>query len=1119
MKSNNFPLKAIALAVSLAMVPSVHAQTADVTVDTSLVGVLAVANGNPGQIDNAQIQSSTETAESTGAIVLGTSAINGAGAVSVTATSNDISFVAAGNSDGSGTSSTINLIEVPVLSTDGTLTITSGQASQAAVSALLSDTTQIGSELSGTLTSTVDADVSSNDIQLSSQANAVDNRITGDVSAQNNAQNGTAATGLATATATGTSAVATVGVDSDIGIANAQTANSAVRSGFDSTALIGVEFGDLAATAVAGAVSVTANSSSVSGDSGVNSAINVIDVDGGSAISRNIANAQLGTDGAVSTVAIAGTEIGLTTATNTVDFAAAVSVTANASSLLADADGNEAINQIIVELDAAGSNQSVASTQSQFGNVSASNTGTEIGATIQSATTAATTVDLSVSSSDIQTLATSNVVDNDIVLVDSGSTSNNDLTNTQSVGDAANSANVSATNTATRIGLSTAADFTATDTLTAEILSNTVNATAIGSSANNRIAIGQIATNSTNQLTNNQSILVNSGGVAASASDVSVGVSTTNAFTLNGATGLDLDIASTAITTSASGNDATNQVLFTGIAGNSAANINDVTNAQSIDATVTSSTTDAAIGFESTGALSVTGNFSVDTLNNIVSSDASANFAGNSIDALSSVENAVNTVDNDQTGDTAGVAVVSTTNVVSIGASTTGTDTLGGVLNVDATSNDVTSRARFNTSVNTVSVAAAGSANSSNNTVNNTQSNITGSAVTSISTGVNVGLSATAAGTVAGLVTSNTNSNTVSSAATVNTSVNTVDLNGLANSTTNTVNNDQDIVDTIVTSTTGTINIGVSTAATTPANTFLITANSNVVSSAANGNVSVNGIENTTSADTSVNGITSNQLNTGSTVVSTAAVNIGADVSDLGAAGIFSVSANSNDVTSSASLNAVSNVIGLDNLANASSNTIDNDQTATLGAPTGATVTGVLIGASTDQAAVAIAATGTAQANTVSADTVGNSAFNSISADDFGTSLVSSIANDQTLDGAQAFASTVSGVSVGLFFDATTFSGDLIGQVSSNEVSAAATGNTAVNQISTTLFGGVGSTIANTQLSSNTSIAATLNGVSIGITGGAIGGTGAVTVNATGNSINATAVGNAAVNRITGLGN
>ena len=93
MKSNNFPLKAIAIAVSMAIVPSVHAQT-NSTVDTAAAGLPVATNG---VINSSQNVIGTVSAVDGGDIAIGTTDINGAGAVTIEATGNTIDLLAAGN--------------------------------------------------------------------------------------------------------------------------------------------------------------------------------------------------------------------------------------------------------------------------------------------------------------------------------------------------------------------------------------------------------------------------------------------------------------------------------------------------------------------------------------------------------------------------------------------------------------------------------------------------------------------------------------------------------------------------------------------------------------------------------------------------------------------------------------------------------------------------------------------------------------------------------------------------------------------------------------------------------------------------------------------------------------
>jgi hypothetical protein len=1271
MKSNNFPLKAIALAVSLAMVPAVHAQT-NSNVDTAVAGLPVVTNG---VINSSQNVIGTVSAVDGGDIVIGTTDINGVGIVTIEATGNTVDLLAAGNGllDSDALGSSINLIDVPVLSTDAIQSIASGQRTEGAIDATENNELLIGAELSGAVTGAITADASNNDAGASSQANAIDNRIIGDFSNTNNGVNGVV---VAVATNTATTAEADLDAGSDVGIANAQAAGGSVTSNLTptDTGVIGVEFGSTAALTSAAATSVNVNSTSLGADSGVNSALNQINVDGGGALSRDIANAQLGTAMAASSATVQGFAVGASD-NNDATFSAAVTVAASSSSASADAEGNQALNQINVNENAALSNQSIANTQDQLANTAAivedlavgvsltnadsdlfdltldasanaasatsrandatnqvlltgiatgaNNTITSIqngqgqadstadvdsvsfglvtagdvdgaastvnvlssdveanasgnnttniiqsaqdagtttnavnntqssgvttatvedvqaGAAFTAATTVAGTLNLTASSSSVQASASGNATDNDIVLVGAGTSSTNDITNVQNVQGAV-TADAGIADNGIDIGINDALGVIFSGTVTTELLSNNVDASAAGAAANNRIAIGQIATNSNNQVNNDQNVAVGA-AISADVDDVSVGVKATGGTTtFAAATGLDLDVASTAITTSASGTNATNQVLFTGIAGNSVANDNDVINTQDVESNVSATTNnDISVGLNASGAnlLVTTGDLSVSTLSNTVSSDASVNLAVNSIDALGSIEAADNDVSNTQGTGITGIAVTSTTSGVSLGANVDVTTafTVAGVTNIDSTSNVASSRARVNTSSNTISVADAGSANNSVNTVVNTQSTIVGTTVTSTTSTVDIGLSVGAivtAGTLTGLVTSSTNSNTVSSAATVNTAFNTVDLDGLADGTDNDITNNQTVIGNVE-SVTGVganaINIGVSVLSTDLAitDTFLITANGNDVSSAANGNVGVNVIDNDTSSQNSENMIASTQLNTGKTDAESSAINIGIVAAELGAASAFSVSANANDVTSSVGFNAVNNIVDLESLANASTNNITNIQTATLTANSGATVSDVSIGsASVDADTSGLASiTATVQSNIVSADTVGNSAFNSISVDDFGTGLTNDVVNTQTVTGGFELGATASTADIGLTFAAGVVSSDtLVAQVSGNDVSATVTGNTAVNLVANTLFGGAGTNVSinNTQVASNTSFTATVGGANIGINGGAgsiVGVATSASVTANGNSIRAAAIGNSAINRVTGLTN
>jgi hypothetical protein len=1261
MKSNNFPLKAIAIAVSMAMVPSVQAQTSS-TVDTAVAGVPVATLG---VINNEQNVIGTVSAVDGGDIAVGTTDINGAGAVTVEATGTTIDLLAAGNgllgADELGSS--VNLIDVPVLSTDAIQSIASAQRTEGAINALEDNELLIGAELSGAVTGAIAADASNNDAEASSQANAIDNRVIGDFSNTNNGVNGGVA---AVATNTATTATATLDAGSDVGIANTQAAGGSVTSALTptNTGVVGVEFGSTAALTAAAATSVNVNSTSLGADAGVNTALNQINVDGGGALSRDIANAQLGTAAAGSGATVRGFAVGASD-NNSSAFSAAVTVAASSASLSADAEGNQALNQINVDENAAGSNQSIANTQDQlaatagvvedvsvgvnftdagsdlfdltldasanaatatsrandatnqvlltgiatgadntinstqngqgqaastadvdsvsFGLVTAAdingtastvnvlsssveanasgNSATSIiqssqdagtttnvvnntqssgvttstvedfvaGAAFTGASTVAGSLNLAASSSSVQSLASGNITDNDIVLVGAGTGSTNDIVNDQNVIGAV-TADAGVGGAGVDIGISDAAGVTFTGAVTTELLSNSVNASAAGASANNRVAIGQIATNSNNGVSSDQNVAAGA-NIGADVDEVSVGVNLEGGTTTFTA-GLDLDVSSTIISTNASGTDATNQILFTGLAGNSNANDNDVSNIQDVDADVSATTNnDISVGLTAGGTtLEVTTDLAVSTLSNTISSDASVNSSVNSIDALGSIEAADNDVSNNQQGNTtAAIAVTSTTSGVSLGANATSQLNVAGATNIDSTSNDVSSRARVNTSSNTISVADAGSANNSLNTVANTQATFDGTTVTSTTSTADIGLNAANnTSALTGLVTSSTNANTVSSAATVNTAFNTVDLDGLANTTDNDITNTQTVLGDVSSVTgvgAGAINIGVSSVADTITNTFLITANANDVSSAANGNVGVNVIENDTSSQNSDNTIVSVQANTGETDALTNAINIGIEATELGAAGDLSVSANVNDVTSSVSFNAVNNIIDLESLANASTNDVTNTQTATLTADSGAVVTDVSIGStSTDADTSALTSiTGTAQSNSVSADTVGNSAFNSISVDDFGTGDTNDVSNTQTVTGAFDLAATASTTDIGLTFAAGVVSSDtLVAQVSGNDVSATVTGNTAVNQVENTLFGGVGTNVSidNTQVASNTSFTATVAGANIGINGGAgsiVGVATSASVTANGNSIRAAAIGNSAINRVTGL--
>jgi hypothetical protein len=822
-----------------------------------------------------------------------------------------------------------------------------------------------------------------------------------------------------------------------------------------------------------------------------------------------------------------------------------VNITAN--QIEANASGNNAVNNISSVEGANTSTNSVNSdqfsrgTDSQVSDVlaGASLSPFDIGAGGDFVN-----IDLRVSSTNIQALSTGNSADNDITLAGGGTASDNDIDSLQAVVD-----DTDADTEDVIIGLVHDASIPAPvliGDLTLDILSSTVNASAIGATIENRIAIGQTATDSTNDIINRQTVSVSADEVNANIDRVSVGVDYSDIVVEVRARSIDLDVSSADITTNASGTQANNQVLFTG---NASGTVNAVANDQSVDADVVTNTeNDIRVGLAATGAaFNVASGISVSTLANAVSSETNVNSAGNSIDALGSIENAGNTVTNtQQAGAAATIAAESETTSVSLGVSVEVDDAiLGLTAAVDSSSNVVSARTRVNTSSNTISVADQGLANNSENRVENTQATGNGSTVISTAGSIDSGNQAvdiglhinSTTGFVFAPVTSTTNNNTVSSEATVNTAFNAVGLNGLADEATNSIVNTQ-TVEGDVTSVTGQlvdpagrsiINIGVRSSGVAIDNTFQVTANSNTVSSAANGNVGVNVIENDTSSQSSVNAITSIQSNTGGTDGTRAltnALNIGADVDDLGDLDTFSVSANANQVTASSSLNAVNNIINLQGIATGADNDINNVQTATLIGINGAEVNGVVIGLTTNDSSTADldSVTGDVQGNNVNADTVGNRAFNTISVADFGASAGNDVANTQTITSAgNSLGATVSNVDLGLSFSAdVTASGDLIAQTFGNDVAATATGNTGVNTVASRLFGGVGATINNAQRVDNTSISASVGSVSIGINGGAntLGDTNgrAITVTASGNSIRAAAIGNSAVNRITGLG-
>ncbi len=1153
MKHTHLKQHAIALAVGLALSSLATAQTTS-DVDTNDPDQVQLATTSVDNIENDQVLiDNANVSASTGeSVSIGSTLINGVdGSAVVEALDNALSVAAAANggADDDGVTASSNLIDITVGTTSPDAEIASGQLFQGEVSALVDDSVVIGAELNGAL-GELDLDVNSTDISAVAAANAVENRIEGDQSAAVGGVNGSAQGGLAnTEIADDATASAEVGADSDLSISSTQLADGSVEAGLsdDSTMLIGVGLSSGGvATELSGELNASVIDTEIDVDASGNSVFNEIDVDAGGPISRNIATAQSVVGESVSAFVNnvnVGVDLGATPGDSLdLDSATGASVSVNSTDISADALGNSASFQIVVDLNAAGSNQSIANQQAIETTEGVSsviddvNIGIEVGADAGEIFDGV--VDVETLTNTVASTSTGNSSNNLLASQSIASDSTSVITDVQSLG----ASNVTAEVTDVAVGIETLASIAETEL---NVVSTTIDATATGNSANNRVQLDEIADGSDNEIELTQT---GESTVSATIDDVTIGADIIGQFgnagdAIDGAvTDNAVSVIDTELQSSAVSNTATNAVVLGSIADDSSSQVSSSQTANETTAEVSG----VRVGVELSGAGDQDSAIDLTVNATDIDASATANSGDNDILLLGSGANSVNLITSEQTTTDDTTAEVDDVIIGLRLQGGAGDDfSASGDVNVSIADADVSAQATANNADNRIAIAENGTA--AENAISNNQ--VLGGDVDAQTSNVFIGAQSLGNRQISLTGTNgvelSVSGTSVDSSAIGNTGRNQVLLTGLGVDSENTIDNTQIVADSDVSAETSVVSIGLAVA---PLDVLspetgldvdgdlTLSTDANVVASTAQVNSAANSVNALSSFSGSTTIINNTQSAGGDDVIEvdalTAGVVVGGAIAtdDTIVGGNTSIVGASNQISSAADVNtAVNSITAESGSAAGSSNSIASSQSSS--ADVSASTAGVAIGLgafssdqTTLQGSLDVAVTG----NDISASAAGNTAANSIDLSGGADDSVNAINNEQSFDdGSVTAAVAVAGAGIiggaGFVLAENGFSTD--GDVNVTAVNNQVSSEARVNNASNTIVSGTSFVGSDNEISSDQSVG--LDGAPVTVTSASAGVlfgaaltaadsavTGSLTVGVDGNEISSETRVNAAGNSI-----